>query len=160
MALGWTVLLQCGSCMKYAWYEPTWESDGERGREEGRSTPVRSQGALEGKLSQWITQELAVLCSLRGSWETISTATGLPFSFLISHLSRALLITSLLPQTANNSVCVWKHSSAVEQVCACVYTSVCTCNGVCETQLTMLCLRAWVHVCKCPQISDSSADAN
>lgn len=88
-------------CMVWAHLRERWG-----GREEGRSTPVRSQGALEGKLSQWITQELAVLCSLRGSWETISTATGLPFSFLISHLSRALLITSLLPQTADNSVCV------------------------------------------------------
>lgn len=36
-------------CMVWAHLRERWG-----GREEGRSTPVRSQGALEGKLSQWL----------------------------------------------------------------------------------------------------------
>lgn len=47
-------LLLCGSCMKYAWHEPPPKTLVEM---RGGSTPVRSEGALEEGLSQWIKQE-------------------------------------------------------------------------------------------------------
>lgn len=77
MACGWILRLHlcCCSSMKYAWHEPPPESTVERGGW-GRSTTVRSEGALEEDLSQWITEDPGSALHPGGSWETVSTVTG------------------------------------------------------------------------------------